>query len=268
MATPAENLCSRSWRLRNSLWMAPAILLAGLATWVSFLYIGIKAKRRSWLVASALYGIAMIVSFVVSAAVSDGSKETSSGAETVGGSYMFVVWLGGIVHAAITNREWLRWKAHAEPVAWYAQGAGAAEERIVEPGSSVDDVLLGTTSGLTTPTVLAPPPPPPPPAPPAAQATAAPPPPPPPVASGAEAATVDLNAASVSDLETRLGLPRTVAERVVAERARLGGFTAVEQLLTEVGIEPHIYARIRDTSAVGSPQGSAAARSRGRRLEL
>src|SRR5262249_57547952 len=45
-----------SWHVRQSAWVL-ASLAIGLLTWVGFLYIGLVAKRRRGLVASAVYAL-------------------------------------------------------------------------------------------------------------------------------------------------------------------------------------------------------------------
>lgn len=55
MATAQELLDDSSWRLKNSAWIA-GTLFCCCFSWASFLYVGISAKRRSWLIAAAGYG--------------------------------------------------------------------------------------------------------------------------------------------------------------------------------------------------------------------
>lgn len=277
MTTPAERLCSRSWRLRNSLWIAPVILLAGIATWASFLYIGLKAKRKSWLIAAGVFGVGAIVTMTLIQSYSDGVKGTSSAGENASGWVTVLLWLGGIAYAVKSNREWLKWKAHAQPSAsWYAPGSEPAAVPAGEP--TVDDLLLGRTS-----TPPAPPPPPPwaaqiPGAPEASGDEAQPPPSSAPVAGDPAPTTsrgttesgrlVDLNAASAGALEAGLGLDRALAEKVVTERARLGRFTDVEQLMTVAGVEPHVFAGIRHRATIGDAPRPSGPAARGRRLDL
>lgn len=48
-------LRSRLWRIWHSLWVLPALTGLGVFTWVSFLYIGMRARRRDWLLFAAGY---------------------------------------------------------------------------------------------------------------------------------------------------------------------------------------------------------------------
>ena len=77
-------LQDRAWRRRNSMWLLPTLACCGVLTWASFLYIGVKAKRPSWLAAAAFYGVAFILYFVLvgtSPKAADGSTSTSRLAE-------------------------------------------------------------------------------------------------------------------------------------------------------------------------------------------
>ena len=98
-------LRSRRWRLRHSLWMLPAIVGFGLFTWVSFLYIGVRAKRSGWLAAAGLYFAGTVAVFVI-----DGLAGNASALESVYVVLMLAMWIGGTVHAVFSNRNWLRWR--------------------------------------------------------------------------------------------------------------------------------------------------------------
>jgi hypothetical protein len=113
-------LHDRAWRRRNSRWLWPAVGGVGFLTWTSFLYIGVKAKRTSWLVAAALYFIAFVICFVLigmAPELPDGSADTSSWQSNVGTLLALAVWFGGIVHALITNRQWLALQASPQDLA-------------------------------------------------------------------------------------------------------------------------------------------------------
>ncbi len=268
MSTPAERLSSRSWRLRNTLWVLPVILCLGVVTWASFLYIGLRAKRTSWLVAAGLYGLGAIALLVLSALVpSPEEGQPRSGAGTAIGTFAMATWIVGIIHALTINRAWLRWKAHAGSQAWYAQSEGAPPSPRAQGAPTVDDMLLGRTAppaaGPGPPPGWAWPPPAPPPPPHSAPVASAQRPPP-----VAPAAMVDLDLASAADLESHLGFDRRAAQDVVAARSLLGGFSSPDQLMTHGGIAPHIFAMIRDRVMVRPPPGTGHPPTPGRRLEL
>lgn len=58
--------------------------------------------------------------------------------------------------------------------------------------------------------------------------------------------TVDINSASAEELAQLPGFSSDVASKVVALRAKLGGFTSVDQLLERLKPKPHILARLRE----------------------
>ena len=114
-------LREKPWRERNSMWLLPTIACCGLLTWASFLYIGIRSRRRSWLAAAAGYGVATIIYLAIvnsTPEAADGTADTSGWRGTAGMIYILVVWVGGCVHALLANRHWLDFLAsQPEPMA-------------------------------------------------------------------------------------------------------------------------------------------------------
>jgi hypothetical protein len=257
MNTPAERLASSTWRRQNSSWLAPTVLCCGFLTWGSFLYIGVRAKRRSWLVAAGLYAVGLAIGAALLSVFDDGNKETRSLGEEVGTWVILVLWIAGIIHGLIVNREWLKWLASQGPdTAWYLEGASTPPPPAPYPSSPTPDDLLRPT--WTAP--VAPQAPVTRPAPPSAPAPA-----PQPTNSGP---VVDLNVASPSDLTSQLGIPADQAARVVAVRNQRGGFGSPDELMTFAGIEPHVYASFRHRLTTSPRQGRSEPPNRGRRLEL
>jgi competence protein ComEA len=76
-----------------------------------------------------------------------------------------------------------------------------------------------------------------------ADATQAPPP-------AAKAATLDINAASVSDLEALPGVGRQTAERIVEYRQKNGGFKKIEELMNVRGIGEKSFLRLKPLISV------------------
>jgi DNA-binding SARP family transcriptional activator len=104
-------LSSRIWRVRHSLWLLPALLGFGMWTWLSFLYIGMRARSRKWLLIAAAYA-ALLVGGGTLAEIAD-----SSWAITLAGFWLIALWGGGAIHALYVNRSWLRWRSGRTP--WY-----------------------------------------------------------------------------------------------------------------------------------------------------
>jgi hypothetical protein len=102
-----------SWRLRQSAWVLTALGL-GLTTWIGFLYVGARSGRTRWLWAAGAYGagaLAIIVLDVMTPVDENGDSEPGSWQTTVGIALLMFVWIGGLVHALLANRDWLRYRA-------------------------------------------------------------------------------------------------------------------------------------------------------------
>lgn len=229
MTTPEERLCSRSWRLRNSVWLLWPTLSLGILTSVGLLLKGVKIKRRSWLLFAAAYGTWTLCFIVSSSFVEPGTKANPS--DSVGSnilySAMLILWLAGVVHCFYLNRGWLRWRA-ANPkgqTAWYASGAvmpdesaGGPPPRLThDPSETLMNFYRGAASEPTQSGTL-----------------------------------LDVNAAGPTEL-VAMGLDQLWVDRIVAARARLGGFQSADQLMTEAGVPPHVFAAIRGHVQVVNP---------------
>ena len=66
-----------------------------------------------------------------------------------------------------------------------------------------------------------------------------------PQGSGAPAVRLDLNTASVQDLDRLPGIGPVLAQRIVVHRARHGRFRSVDELLAVPGIGPRLLERLR-----------------------
>jgi DNA-binding SARP family transcriptional activator len=104
-------LRSRAWRALHSLWLLPALLGFGFWTWLSFLYIGIRARRRNWLLIAVAYAVLLIVACILL------DMTHPQWVSTLGGLSLLSLWGGGVVHAVLVNRSWLRWRSDRTP--WY-----------------------------------------------------------------------------------------------------------------------------------------------------
>ena len=67
--------------------------------------------------------------------------------------------------------------------------------------------------------------------------------------------TIDLNIASVSDLESLNGIGPVLAERIIKFRDGIGGFLSPAQLMDCYGFPPETFEKIKDQiTASGSPR--------------
>lgn len=102
-------LASRLWRVWHSLWILPALLGLGVCTWISFLYIGMRARNRTWLLLAVAYLVSACILLVI--------PNNPPWLETFGGLWLLALWAGGTIHALFVNRSWLRWRSSRTP--WY-----------------------------------------------------------------------------------------------------------------------------------------------------
>lgn len=277
--TPQALLSSRDWRLRNSAWLLPQILCCGFGTFAGFAYIGIKARTRKWVMAAIVYGVAAIVAYTFIAIFGSPEEgEPGTPVQSVSTWILMAVWVAGMVHSALSQREWLRKKAVIDcEKPWYDEaltpsGGGLSYQSPIE----TNPFAATRAPSATMPAQPAG----------APEADWTPPPPPPignptitrrqsehygpPAVSPAPAAgQIDLNTASAVELVATLGLDPALASQVVDARTRNGRYSHPEELMTVAGVQPHIYQSIAGRVTC-SPTSAGPLRppSRGRRLDL
>ena len=69
----------------------------------------------------------------------------------------------------------------------------------------------------------------------------------------AERATLNLNAATLDQLETLPGIGRKVAERIVEYRTKSGGFKKIEELMNVKGIGEKSFLKMKPLISVAKP---------------
>jgi hypothetical protein len=250
MSRAESVLASGWWRVRNSAWILVPVLSIGLLTWASFLYVGIRAKSRTWLICAGVW-LAIVIGYYVGSDV----VEAMPGSPVKDGLNEFLryvpllQWLVGVGHVAGTNRAWLRWKARSiDARPWYAPSTvspspfGAPLQ--VASDAQVDAVLSGATSAQAPSNEAVP-------------VRAAP-------NQPAPTQKLDLNDATAEQFMVALGLDLAWGEWLVATRTRLGRFSTVDQLLTEGQVPPHLFLPAKDKFVVSAPVRRPGDRSLGR----
>lgn len=96
---------------------------------------------------------------------------------------------------------------------------------------------------------------------PGGRSSAAPPVRPPEASSAPTPGLLDLNRATLSELDALPGIGPVLAGRIVAERSRLGRFRSREDLFAVPGIGPKLYARLAPLVSVGGGPSTSGASS-------
>ena len=135
-ALTARRLRSRAWRAANSWWLVvPAVGLA----WLSFLYMGLRARRPQWVVAAVAYFLA-----------GGGAVALLAGdfglTSVLGLLLMLGTWGTGLVHSIMANSTWLRIKAAftGEPVVEVPPPAPSAPSVPLDPVAAMQQRLQET----------------------------------------------------------------------------------------------------------------------------
>ena len=139
------------------------------------------------------------------------------------------MWIAGIVHAVLSNKSWLRWRAR-NTLPWYlATPTGAYPS--VQPHSmqrAQDSTPLPSqlsATGVESTQYYAPPP-----------APSAPPRP---------AGLLDVNTAEPAQIAALPGFTEERVHQVTAARSAQGGFVSIELFADAAGLAPHEHHRVR-----------------------
>lgn len=233
-----------TWKLVNSLWIAPIVVGMGIFSLLGWLWAGILAKSPKVWRAVLLWGVVVALSFLSIAL----GEDKDSAWNALGGALFIISWFGSFAHALIIRGTVLREIVSREEElarlrALY--GTHRVPSRSTTARAPVDDRLSRRLSSRD-------PLPPelevdmsqyyeqPPPrtawAPPSAATRS---PSAPPSAIPSEPALVDVNTAPSTAL---LGLPaldRVTVERIVAAREERGGFHDLNDLTSAAALQPH-----------------------------
>jgi hypothetical protein len=226
-------------------------IFGGFFTWVSFLILGVRARRREWTVTATAYGVYSALAFFALGRPEFDADET---AQTLVGFGILVAWIGGAVHTGLAYQAFIRSGLAGEtaPAGWRRptrrnhrrsaapSAAPAGDDFGLGLGNPADD-YLASSQPIATPEGSAPLPPP-----------------------------VEANTASQRTLSRLPGVTSALARRWVDERNRRGGFRDIDDLAAAIELQPHEIVRLRPRLSFAA-QGSKRrlpGRGRGRVLDV
>lgn len=239
----AAKLSDRGWRWRNSWWVWLPLISCGLLSWLGFIVAATRMKERRYWVAAAACGAFGMIAFAL-IGVDDG-RDTIFADVGTGAALLSMVVAATV--AGIWNRDYLV-KVAERQVSGYGYGAPTTP-RVPVPPPNAPQGFLGVSgaeyyapAGSAAPPAYQPPPPPPP-----APAYRPPAPPTSPVAQG-----VDVNTATAEQLVADLAISPEVAARVVQRRDAVGRYASLDDLVADVGLQPHELVRFRNRVTFGA----------------
>lgn len=230
---PQQLLADSRWRFRNSLWTLAAFLGCGMFTWISFGYIGFKARNRVWQACAVCYALAFAGLMVAMEFSGPSDDEVAAGAvrtpteqavqNWVAGAIV-AIWVGGMVHAMLVRPRWLVWRAHHSG-AWWEQAVPAPIVPVYAPPAPA----APTRVDLST--------------------------------------EVDVNTAGEEEFRT-LGLPEDVVAELISRRRTTGGFATVQEFAAAAGLKPHELAQLLPRIRIPNAQTPTGFQPTARRLDL
>lgn len=192
----------------------------GLLSFGAFLYTGLRARERRWVVAAFVYATVVYTGFVLTASTGD---ETI--ASDVGITLVLIGWAVSFVHAVAIRGAFLERMELVE-----GERYDRAEDRVLEREEARrlarEDPARALAMGIGRPD-----------------------------REGFAGGLVDLNNAPASVIEELPGVSRDVAERIVSTREEVGGFSSLDDLAHVLDLPVALVDRIR-ADVVVLPRGT------------
>ena len=200
-------------RFRGKAWLL-LCLPVGLTTFAAFLYIGIRARRRRWLVWAGVYAATLAGWLVLDAPANPGNT-----AQGVGAALALITWIGGGVHALVVSSDAVR-RIHGSEDPRLEAAETRIERRAAGRHLLASKPALAREVGVGRPDI-----------------------------SGADDyGLVDVNHCPAAALTRLPGISEELAARIVSERAQAGGFSSVEDLGVLLDLPPSTVDGLRDTA--------------------
>lgn len=194
------------------LWLLVVVLGLGFTVWGAFVYIGIRARRRSWLAWAAVYAALAAAAMVLDNLAHPSDTETS-----IGGLAILVSWIGGSVHAAAIRKDAAR--RIASPPDTRIESARTRISRRAEGRRLAErDPLLAREAGVGRPDLP-----------------------------GADDfGLVDVNHAPASALCLLPGITPEIAALIEQTRNDVGNFTSAEDLCLTLNLPPALTGDLKE----------------------
>jgi hypothetical protein len=222
-------------------------LVFGFFTWLSFLILGIRHRRRDWILTGAAYGVYSALAFF---AFGRPELEQDDTANALLGFALLVAWFGGALHTGLVYYGLVRQpRAAGDPPALGirrgrhldadARAAPVGDDLGLGLGDPASEYLAARSPVATPSSGRAP-----------LDATLAPP--------------VEANTAGQRTLARLPGVTPVLARRWVAERRRRGGFRDIDDLAAALDLQPHEIVRLRPRLSFDAPGDGGPKRRLGR----
>lgn len=194
-------------------WILLPVLSLGILTWAALFYVGLRARKASWLIAAAVYLTTFFAAFGIDSAT--GGAEWSS---TLAGFVLFALMGGGLAHCIAIRRAFYT-RISVKDTDEYDAAMRRMQARELGRELAADDPARARQMGVGRPDLPG----------------------------SFDAQLVDLNSASAKLIASVCGVSAATAERVVTARDQTGDFSSVEDLDLLVDLPTHEVARLKDT---------------------
>ena len=186
------------------MWFLVVVLGFGFTAWGAFLYIGIRAQRRSWLAWAAVYAALTLTWLVL-----DNQARPSDTETTVAAIAALLSWAGGSVHAAVVRKDAAR-RIELPPDTRLESARTRISRRAEGRRLAERDPLLAREAGIGRPDLP-----------------------------GADDfGLVDVNHAPPAALSRLPGITPEIAALIEQARNRVGNFTSAEDLCVTLDLPP------------------------------
>lgn len=194
-------------------WLLLVALGFGFTTWAAFLYIGIRARHRAWLVWAAVYAALLVVAVVL-----DGQANPSYTAESVAAVALLIAWAGGTAHAAAVRKDAGQRLRQPDSTARLDAARQRIERRAEGRRLAARDLRLAREVGVGRPDVPG----------------------------SDDYGLVDVNHASQDALCRLPGITPEIARRIADTRQGVGFFKSAEDLGIALDLPPQLVDEIRE----------------------